>query len=174
MANYVDNGLDAAITSLTSVIAPAVSTEDPLATEQVVLVTDYLRFLRSRLPFLSWQERFDLDHYIDMATRLTTNLGEAPQSAELARALEQAQCARTLSHPQLGVLAETAEVLAAAIADTVDSLPLDQDDVVTSAERDIVACSRVRVDFERSWYEPLAIAVEAEDLPSFTSFFGSE
>ena len=71
MADHIDNGLIASIKALNDVVAQSIDNSNPLAREQLTLVTRYLGFLRQRLPYQFERDRFELDHYVALAKALT-------------------------------------------------------------------------------------------------------
>jgi hypothetical protein len=152
-------GLAAAIRALRDVVAPAVDPAEAQAQDQLRLTIDYLRFLQERVDHLHDRERFELRHHLDMARALRQLVD--PSRSPAAGALEDvvAAGARALALPGASTLAlrnATAALAAAASRLVRDAARLDAASA-RELERCVLRHSRERIEFERSWYLPLAL-----------------
>jgi hypothetical protein len=147
------NGLGAAMKSLQDIVAPAIAKDDPLATEQLRLVIDYLEFVRSRVDYLYHREQFELRHYARMARALSvpaTTVDPALAAAIADAAVAADACAgRTAPTDEIrdatAALAAGIRLLvrAAANADAATRKEIETTIVESSVERTAV---------ERAWY----------------------
>ncbi len=149
-----ENDLRGAIKSLKDVIAPAVDGADPLATEQLRLVVEYLEFLRSRLEFLADRDRFELQHHLKMAVLLQAC--QAPFGVELAAALAAAIEAGEDAFRKAGVscaeVKRCSAVLAAVLRIIVRTSNNWDSGIRSCIERLVLDHSRERIAFDRSWF----------------------
>jgi hypothetical protein len=168
MADYTDNALLASIKALDQVVLPAVDPADPLAGEQLRLVSGFLKFLRSRLPAWHARQRFELQHYLNMAQQLAADARGV--SDEVSQGLDAAiDAARTLQAREAASVAEIVDATAAlaapisALARTVATGP---DELRRRVEREVMAGSKRWVDMQRAWFLPQGFELHAGELPS--------
>lgn len=160
------NTLGAAIKSLYDVVAPAVDPTDPLATEQLRLVSEFLGFLRSRLPYLHDRSTLELRRAVALGrtiaeaaapVRAVDSLWEAVADGEATLEDPRAtQCGTDLAAARVG--AEMRNVIRhAAIFD---------DDVRSRIERAVLDDVAATMDFYRGWYAPLGFDPRPDSLPA--------
>ena len=77
MPDYTDNSFRASIKALEDVVAPALDPSNPLAAEQLRLVSGFLRFFQERRHALAEYERAELAWHVDL---LETLAGTLPSS----------------------------------------------------------------------------------------------
>jgi hypothetical protein len=173
--DHTDTGLRAVVKTLRDVIAPAVSSADPLAQEQLRLSIDYLEFLRGRFEFLHDRERFELRHHLGLARAL---LGlAAPVSSATATAMSASidagdRTAIDAAATTRALKAATA-ALAAAVAATVRDAAGMEASVRRAIERCVVTMSDERIAFERAWYLPLGFDPAPGEVRPLPDILGS-
>jgi len=166
--DHSTNTLTAAIKSLSDGVKPAVDRTDPLAAQQLALVTDYLLFLRERLPYLHTRARLELRGAQDLAAAVRAHVSAVDADAE--RELEEALAAAAeIDHlaPTTAVEAATAQVLAV-LREVVRSAAGASPEVRRAVERTVLEDSERMSAFYRSWYLPLGFdpyPSEVRDLP---------
>lgn len=165
--DHSDTGIRAVIKSLNDVVAPAIDPGDPLAAEQLKLVTHYLEFLRSRLDYLHDRERFDVGHHLGIGRRILAE--GAPEDdgavACLAAALDAAVVRLDDPATTTRMLKADAAELAARIAAVVDRAPAFAPDLRRRIELCVVDAMPERVAFERAWYVPLGLDPRPDTAP---------
>jgi len=164
------NTLGALRKSLLDSVAPAVDRADPLASEQLPLVADYLGFLRTRIYRIHERSRFELGEYLRMADGVLARVPRSsPAIGDLTKHIDTARTAHESASAGTAELIELGATLATAVSTVVqdESLP---DEVrlvvgkwVTEASRDLLA-------FERSWYAPFGFEAAPEELRSVDEF----
>ncbi|MBH0118787.1 hypothetical protein ACWDUD_30150 [Rhodococcus sp. NPDC003382] len=158
------NTLGALRKSLVDGVAPAVDRSDPLASEQLPLVVDYLEFLGTRIYRIHERSRFELGEYLRMAEGLLARLPQ-PATATLAEHIDAGRTARESASTGTTELIEWAGALATAVSTVVqdESLP---DDVRRALGRWVVESSRPLLAFQRSWYAPFGFEADRGRLRS--------
>lgn len=153
--DHSTNTLTAAMKSLSDGVRPAVDPADPLATQQLSLVTDYLGFLRGRLPYLHTRARVELRAAQDLAAQLRPHVPAV--DAEAVQPLEDALAVAADVHelaPLTVVESATAQILAV-VREIVRAAPGAGPEVRRSVERAVFEDSERMSGFYRSWYLPL-------------------
>jgi hypothetical protein len=168
MADYTDNALLASIKALDQVVLPAVDPADPLASEQLRLVSGFLKFLRSRLPHWHARHHFELGHYLDLARQLTEEASNVSGevSLRLHAALELAQAVRTQEAPSIQNVREATEALAAPIAALSRLAAGASPALRRRVEQKVMAASKRWVDMQRAWFLPQGFELSPGDLPA--------
>lgn len=168
MADYTDNALLASIKALEKVVLPAVNPEDPLAGEQLRLVTGFLKFLRGRLPY--WHHRcfFELNHNLALAELVVPDAREvnAEVSARLDNAIDMALQLRAQQSPALDAVGVASQALAEAVSGLVRALPLADAERQRRVEKNVLAASKRWVDMQRAWFLPQGFEMNPDELPS--------
>jgi hypothetical protein len=175
MADVTENDLRAAIRALTDVVAPSVDATDALATEQLRLVVDYLRFLQSRLDVLYDRDRLELQQHLKMARALMAL--EAPIGRGLAARCQRAMAAGADSlnktgEPMPALKAATAE-LAAVVREVVRESQAMEGAIRQRIEFTVLECSEERTRFERSWYLPLGFDPARGEVEPLSTLLGA-
>src|SRR4051812_7816939 len=115
MADYTDNALLASIKALNEVVMPAVDPADPLAREQLRLVTGFLEFLRVRVAHLHERRRFEFQHQLALGRRLMPDAAvSAEVAARLSAAIVHAEAVEADRKESVDALREATAELAAA------------------------------------------------------------
>jgi hypothetical protein len=162
-----DVGLNAVIRSLSDVITPAVNPDSALAREQLRLSIEYLRFAVSRIDFLYARAEFEARHHLRLATAVCSAVEDQPaRTAELARRASQAgQALSAADTMPIAELRQLSAELSEATASLVRGLDTASDALRRSVIRVVANASSERVAFERSWYAPLGLDPDGEDVP---------
>ena len=102
-------------------MAPALDPDDPLAREQLRLAVEYVAFVRSRIDHLHGRERFDLRHYIGIATAMLEAgvPADGDEGDFLTRTLATASALAESPAAQTGQVREAAMELAHAVTGVV-------------------------------------------------------
>ena len=145
-----DNALRAAIKALEEVVAPAVDPADPLARQQLKLVVDSLRFLRSRLDHLHDRDRFEVRHYLTLAA----SIADDAQDRGLNDAIEAGAAIYARADARTPDLKAAAAQLAAAVRTVVRDAAGTDAQTRRRIELAVVAGSRERIQADRAWHVP--------------------
>jgi hypothetical protein len=155
MPDYSDNSFRAAIKALDDVVAPAVDRTNPLAVEQLRLVSQFLSFYRSRRPSILAYERAELELYRELSLELHAIVPDA--HSELRNALlDAATKARSAGDgADANIVASLTSELTELISQLVDALQGAEPRVRREAERMIVERSGAVLELKRAWFSPL-------------------
>lgn len=164
MTDHTENSLHAVISSLRTIVAPAVDTSNPLAQQQLQLALAYLDFLRSRLPNLPDRDRFELLHNVRLAESALEALGNATPTEELAEAVAEGRRITETAGATRVELRRAAAVLAAGVSELIES-DLEEE-ARRSLELAVVTDSAERVNFDRVWYQPMGFDPEPDSSAS--------
>ena len=171
MSDHCVIGLRAAIKALKDTVSPAVDPDNPLANEQLRMVSAFLSMLAEQLPHRSLRIRYDLYNALALADAVLPHLqGSAMESmAALEAACSQARRVLAADNvPETGV-ENTTNRLNAALSATVRSL--NEADGATRArvERAVVLHSKTWLDVQRAWFLPLGLDPNARTVPSIVT-----
>ena len=168
MADPIDNGLIASIKALNDVVAQSMDASNPLAREQLALVTRYLGFLRQRVPYQFERDRFELEHYVALAKSLAEfaphcSVAGAPS---LAAAASAGQTVLDSSRPTTAQLRAATEQLTTAIAVLVRGAAHAEPQVRRQVERTVTLASASLFDLQRAWYLPMGFEPDPKLVPA--------
>jgi hypothetical protein len=168
MADYTDNALLSCIKALDNVVLPAVDPADPLASEQLRLVSGFMKFLRSRLPYWQARQFFELHHYLGLARSLAADARLAPDevSQRMDSAIEQANAVQLEASPPLAEIRAATAALAAPISALVRVVAKADPGLRQRVEQKILSHSKQWVDMQRTWFLPQGFELRAGELPS--------
>ncbi len=195
MADHTDNGLLAAIKALDEVVAPAVDSSNPLAVEQLRLVSRYLQFLRERLQYQADSDRYELWHYTELAKSLLAQMQPLPVQVQvhaqlhLATQVEvqvqvqvQAEVQQRLAHAVVAAapMCEDASVpleairaaigpLTSAISALVRCVATVQPDQRMPIERVVLEASKRLLGVQRAFYLPIGFEPDPKLVPTIDS-----
>ena len=176
MIDHTDDGLRAAIRALDEVVAPAIDGSNPLAVEQVKLVSRFLGFLRSRIPYEHARAHHEVRHYLALAQEL---IELAPNDAP-ARSRQLLTAAIQTSTPLVGdplssaqQLQDAAKSLSAALSTLVRDVTDSPVSVRAPVERAIVRASASLLDAQRAWFLPMGFEPDAERVPALETALGA-
>jgi hypothetical protein len=168
MIDHTDDGLRAAIKALDEVIAPSIDAANPLAVEQLRLVSRFLGFVRSRLPYEHARERHELRHYLALAAEL---VAQAPDDAPV-RARQLLQSAISEATPlAVDIDAPTAALragiasLSSALSTLVRSVATSPPEVREAIELAVIRASRTLLDAQRAWFLPIGFEPDPDQVP---------
>lgn len=168
MADYTDNAFLASIKALDKVVLPAVDANDPLAAEQLRLVSGFLKFLRTRMPHLDQRHFFELNHYLTLAEDVAADarLVGVEVAQRLDAALAQARAVQASARPDAAAVQAASAALAAPISALVRSVADAETALRQRVEQKVVAGSRRWVDAQRAWFAPQGFELHADELPA--------
>lgn len=167
--DHTDDGLAAAIKALDEVVAPAIDTANPLAVEQLRLVSRFLGFLRTRMPQEHARAHHELRHYLALAGELVP-LAPVGAAVPVRQQLTQAVAAATpiaadplATAPQLQ---QSIEALSASISTLVRHVAAAPEAVRAPVERTVVRASRSLLDAQRAWFLPMGFEPDLARVPA--------
>lgn len=176
MIDHTDDGLRAAIRALDEVVAPAIDGSNPLAVEQVRLVSRFLGFLRSRIPYEHARAHHEVRHYLALARELVELAPiDAPVNSRnlLTAAIE-------ISTPLVGdplssarQLQDAAKSLSAALSTLIRDVADSPATVRDPVERTVVRASASLLDAQRAWFLPMGFEPDAERVPTLEAALGA-
>jgi hypothetical protein len=160
------NTLGAAIKALDDVVAPAVDPADPLATEQLRLVSESLAFLRSRLPYLHDRSVLELQRSLALGSAIAEAAAPVASTAPLSRVIAEGSAVlddRRASHSEIDVAAAR---IGAEIRNMIRLAATFDDAVRSTIERAVLADLEGSLDFYRAWYVPLGFDPRPDSVPT--------
>lgn len=168
MIDHTDDGLRASIKALDEVIGPAIDKNNPLAVEQVRLVSRFLGFLRSRIPYEHARTVHELHNYLSLAKKLI-NLApnDAPADVKnlLAKAIEAGVQLAESEFASASQLHETTKILSAAVSTLVRSVALSPPEIRAPIETAVVRASQSLLDVQRAWFLPMGFEPDPSRVP---------
>lgn len=167
--DVTENGLRAAVKSLTDVVAPAINPNDPLAAEQLKLVVDYLEFVRGRLDFLCYRETFELRDNLALA-RAIQNSGAiiSPENKSLLESSIETGTEVLSSHElKSNVIRLAAFEIAAVVREVIRESASYEESIRRKLETLVLEMSVDRITFDRAWYLPLGFDPSPKEVPHF-------
>lgn len=167
MIDQMDDGLLAAIKALDEVVAPALDATNPLAVEQLRLVSRFLGFVRARRG-LQWpRDEFELRHQLALAGELLpmTPASHAGQRERLARASEAGRAVAQRDDASQEDVRNAIDGLTAALAALVRAVAVDDDVVRRPIERAVVLASKSLYDAHRAWFLPMGFEPDPKLVP---------
>ena len=175
MADYTDNALRSSIKALDQVVLPALNPADPLASEQLRLVSGFLKFLRARLQYWHPRQLFELDHYLAMAREIAADARvlSAEVSARLDAAVEKAAAMQRQPLAPVADLAAATAALAAAVSGAARIAGTADDELRQRVERRVLEASKRWVDMQRAWFLPQGFDLHPADLPQLEELMSS-
>ncbi|MDB5818141.1 MAG: hypothetical protein JWQ11_1781 [Rhizobacter sp.] len=169
MIDHTDDGIRAAIKALDEVVAPALDPANPLALEQLKLVSRFLGFLRSRLPYEHLRSSHELRHYLALARQLVEiapNEGPVHARDALLGAIHEATpliSDPTCSPVQLEAgTKRLSAALSTLVRDVAEAPPAVRD----SVERAVTHAARRLLDAQRAWFLPMGFEPDPARVPS--------
>ena len=167
MADHTDNALRAAIKALDEVVAPALDASNPLAREQLKLVSRYITFLRERNHYQADRERFELRHYLALARSLRPHALDCaiPGAGAFDRAIDAADTVVDNADARAADLRFAIDGLTTAI--TMLARRSAAFDAVSRREVEaaVVAASKSLFDVQRAFYLPMGFEPAPDLVP---------
>lgn len=175
MADYTDNALRASIKALDQVILPALDPADPLAGEQLRLVSGFLKFLRARLQYWHPRQVFELEHYLTMAREIAADarILSIEVSARLDAAIENAAAVGRQSDPPLASIVAATAALASSIGGAARIAGNAEKELRQRVERRVLEGSERWVRMQRAWFLPQGFELHPADLPQLGELLSS-
>jgi hypothetical protein len=168
MADHIDNGLAAAIKALDDVVAKSIDPSNPLAREQLKLVTRYLGFLRQRLPHRPERERFELAHYTALGRDLLPMCApiDVPGAPSLAAAVQAGQGILASTGATTMQVKAAVAALTTAISVLVRAAATADTHLRRRIELQVTAASAALFDVQRAWYMPMGFEPDPSRVPT--------
>lgn len=168
MIDHTDDGLRAAIKALDEVVAPAIDTANPLAVEQLRLVSRFLGFLRTRMPYEHARARHELQHYFGLAgTLMPLAPNDAPvRSRDLLGAAIRA-AGPLLDDPAAGAQQIQGAItsLSCAASTLVREVAHAPAAVREPIERAVIRAAQALLDAQRAWFLPMGFEPDPRCVP---------
>ena len=174
MADRTLDGLRACITSLNTIVGPAVERAgDTLAREQVALMAKYLGFLTDRLDYAEDRSRFELGAYADMADAVCDCLKGAGigDDALETRRLRAREILNGGAATKRDVETASGE-LQAAVSRVVRALGEQNHPIRPEVDRIVIKASIPVVSLQRAWFAPQAWEADAVTVPDIDEVLG--
>jgi hypothetical protein len=172
MIDHMDDGLGAAIKALDEVVGPAIDTSNPLAVEQLRLVSRFLGFVRSRGPLNHERLHHELRHYIALATQLAgmapANL-EVPAQEILEQAVKTASPLASDPRATSAQLQRSIDSLSSAVSTLVRLVATAPAAVRDPVERTVVRASQSLLNTQRAWFLPMGFEPDPGRVPALGS-----
>lgn len=166
MIDHSENTLRAAIKSLRDIVAPALDPTDPLANEQLRLVTEYLEFLRTRVYDIHARQRYEVGHQLGLAETILADSKEVSDQAPrlLGSAIETGRRSYEDADASTVDLRAASSVLEGAIRGVIRE-SRDADAAVRARiELRIVEGSEPLVELQSSWYLPFGFEPDPDSV----------
>ncbi len=170
MSDVTTNALRGIIKTLDDVVAPAIPSDDPLASQELKLTVRYLSFCRERVDHLYARARYELNFYASLAADCGRLLGPADRehADELAGLCASAQARLAEPGAAIGALREQTQSLMSRLTRLLGQIA--EADALSKVERAIVRASADITAFERAWYLPLKLERFPADVRPLGSF----
>ena len=170
MADTSIDLLRASIKALKEVVAPAVDATNPLAVEQLRMVTTCLSLLAEQLPYRGERLRFDLLSRIGLAQALIAVLPVRPGSQDseggLHSANDAAQAIAQRPDATERDIVDATATLGAVLAAVVRGAAAANESVRRAIEQTVLAHSKSWLDVQRAWFLPMGFDHEKARLVS--------
>lgn len=168
MSDHSENAFHAAIKALNEVVAPAVDRANPLAMEQLRLVTSFLEFHVGAAPQARRLQWLELHHQVQMGRNVADVLaGEHPDvAASLRAAVNEGASVLEQTGAPAAHWQEAASRVAAAMSAALTGLSRDGSPVARRVEGLVVEESRHMLDLKRVWFKPYGFEARPERLPA--------
>ncbi len=165
----IGNGLQAAIKALDDVVVKAVDSGNPLAREQLKLVSRYLGFVQQRLSLQHEHDRCVLRHYVELAGDLLSNpWPDNDGLADLRHVMARGADALANAEVSTAEIGAATDALTAAISVLVRRVANQEPDLRRSVEARVVTAYRVLLDVERAWYLPMGFEPDPGQVPELS------
>jgi hypothetical protein len=171
MTSHMGNGLQAAIKALDDVVAKSIDPTNPLAREQLKLVSRYLGFVQQRLPLQHERDRYELAHYLKLADELEA-IGQLSERAcwPLVRQARAGGAAvLTNAYARSTDIKAAIEALTAAVSMLVRDVASENTDLRRVVERQVVAASLGLFNMQRAWYLPMGFEPDPSQVPALAA-----
>ncbi|MGE4242065.1 hypothetical protein [Ramlibacter sp.] len=169
MTDVTTNALRGIVKTLDDVVLPAIPADDPLAIQELKMVSRYLAFSRQRVEHLYARARYELEFYAGVASECAEALGKAaPQLADLEAGVAAARDLLAKPGAAIGALRVQTQRLMTRLSRLL--LEVEDADALARVERIVVRRSAEITAFDRSWYLPLKLERFPGDVRPLASF----
>ena len=176
MADNTSNALRAASRALDEVILDAIDPNHPLAQEQARLVSKYLQLVLSRLDYAYDRNRFEMCHYLNLATTLCEDakLLSPAIAAALDVSVNDASRLQNLPGARTPDLQAASKKLAAILTALIRTAAGAETVLRQRIEDTILQASKALLDAQRAWFLPQGWESKPELVTSITVAFEQE
>ena len=171
--DHSDVALRSVVRALSDVVDPAVSPDAALAKEQLRLSIEYLKFAITRIELLHERAVFELRHQLRMAQAVRRAVDGSSATAVLDGPIARGESLATVTSPPIDDLRRASAALAAGVSAVIRELETSDRHIRPHLIRLVATASRERVVFERSWYAPLGIDPDPEEVPDLAGLLAS-
>ena len=156
MADRTLDGLRACVSSLRTIVAPAVELSgDKLAREQTRLIAKYLDFLIERLDHAEDRSRYELDRYVEIAEAVATLLASRDlRDDELDGALASGRQVLGRTAAAKPALESATARIQSALSRIVRAMGEQSHPLRAGIEKAVMEGSRAVVSLQRAWFAP--------------------
>lgn len=167
--DHTENSLTAAIKSLNDAVAPAVDPNDPLASQQLTLVVEFLSFLRSRLPHLHTRARMELETAVQLGQSVKTDVGKVSLEYQQRLSDQIARGTAVIEDPSANTeeLENVTAGLLAVMRCVIRNASGVPSDLRKRLAKVVIDSNEENEEFYRSWYEPFGFDSYPETIRSF-------
>ena len=176
MADNTSNALHAASRALDEVILDAIDPNHPLAQEQARLVSKYLQLVLSRLDYAYDRNRFEMCHYLNLATTLRDDakLVSPAIAAALEVSVDDASRLQDLPGARVPDLQAASKKLAAILTALIRTAAGAETVLRQRVEYTVLQASKALLDAQRAWFLPQGWEPKPELVTSITVAFEQE
>ena len=176
MADNTYNALRAASRALDEVIIDAIDPNHPLAQEQARLVSKSLQLVLSRLDYAYDRNRFEMCHYLSLATTLRDDakLLSPAIAVALDISLNEASRLRDLPGARVPDLQAASKKLAAILTALIRTAAGADTVLRQRVEYTVLQASKALLDAQRAWFLPQGWEPKPELVTSIAVAFEQE
>jgi hypothetical protein len=171
--DHSDVALRSVVRALSDVVEPAVSPDAALAREQLRLSIEYLKFAITRIELLHERAVFELRHQLRLAQAVRRAVDGSAATSSLDGPIAGGESLVCVTSPPIDELRRASAALAAGVSAVLRDLGTSDLKLRRELIRLVATASRERVVFERSWYAPLGIDPDPEEVPDLAGLLDS-
>ncbi|GAB3710548.1 hypothetical protein [Nocardiopsis oceani] len=169
MTEQLQNALQAVSSSLTTIVAPAVADEDPLAQQQLMLSIAYLALVRDRMAYVAAREWRDLEDDLGVGRAVEPHL-PTESAAAMREELDEAE---RLLQGREGAGERVRRSSARIQALASEAFELVTEEAAPALEQAVVSASHARVALERAWFLPMGFDPDPGSVQPVGELLGS-
>jgi hypothetical protein len=163
--DHTDVALKSVVRALSDVVAPAIDPNAALAKEQLRLAVEYLNFAITRVDHLYERAAFELRQHLEMAKAVRQVVAGLPVAAVLDSPVVHGENLVSVTSLRIDDLRQASTALAAGITTVIRELEASDKQLRSDLGRTVAVATKDRIAFERSWYAPLGIDPNLDEVP---------
>jgi hypothetical protein len=163
--DHTDVALKSVVRALSDVVAPAIDPNAALAKEQLRLAVEYLNFAITRVDHLYERAAFELRQHLEMAKAVRQVVAGLPVAAVLDSPVVHGENLVSVTSLRIDDLRQASTALAAGITTVIRELEASDKQLRSDLGRTVAVATKDRIAFERSWYAPLGIDPNRDEVP---------